>query len=128
MATAYFWASLKPGIVLRVSSSRVEVPASCATQRAVAVAVADKVCRKFNAVRSAVSMERARPCIWHSRVSAGTVAPSSTCQSSVIDGNIYQIPSDDLAKYMVSKKECASLPVAQEVKPADQYFTIQRPL
>ena len=59
--TAYFCAARRPGIVLRVSNIIVWVSFIKSTKWAVRVAVADKVCKKLRAVRSAVNMLLAEP-------------------------------------------------------------------
>ncbi len=52
--TASFSSNLKLGVVLRVSSTLQPVPATASAYCRDTVAVADKVCNKFNAVRSPV--------------------------------------------------------------------------
>src|SRR5690606_26856924 len=86
--TAYFCARRRPGKVLRVSRMAAPVPSIWATQAAVAVAVADRVCRKLSAQRSALTSDRASPCRRHSGWSATTACPSSTSQSILTSASI----------------------------------------
>ena len=60
-ATAAFSSARRPGVVLRVSSTRAPVPSTSRTAIAVAVATPDSRWSRFSAVRSAVSSARAEP-------------------------------------------------------------------
>ena len=85
--TAYFCARRRPGRVLRVSRMVQPVPRTASTYAAVVVAVPDSVCRKFSAVRSAVTRARVRPDKVASTVPAGTRSPSCTRQSMRTSGS-----------------------------------------
>ena len=78
--TAYFCALRRPGKVLRVSSNLVVVPARCLTYELVMVAVPERLCKKFNAVRSPVNKIRALPDNSNNVVLAVTCCPSLTNQ------------------------------------------------
>ena len=52
------------------------------------MAVADRVCRKLSAVRSAVNIARAEPSKLTSTVLASTLSPSFTCHVSDTDSSI----------------------------------------
>src|SRR5579872_740010 len=61
--TAAFSSARRPGVVLRVSSTRVRgfAPVAASTKRRVRVATPERWQRKLSAVRSAVTNERSRP-------------------------------------------------------------------
>ncbi|MNJ60642.1 hypothetical protein D3C77_563900 [compost metagenome] len=59
--TAYFCARRRPGRVLRVSSSLTWVSATLSAKNCAWVATPESSCRKFSALRSPVSNERAGP-------------------------------------------------------------------
>ena len=85
--TAYFCARRRPGMVLRVSSTRTAVPATAATWRAVVVAVAESSCRKLSAERSAVTSGRAWPDKLQINVPGATWSPSLAFQSICTEGS-----------------------------------------
>ncbi len=72
--TAYFSSARSPGVVLRVSRTRVPVPARAraSAQRRVSVATPDRWQSRLSIVRSAVSRPRTRP------VTASTLSPGCT--------------------------------------------------
>src|SRR5690606_15192531 len=76
--TAAFSSTRCPGMVLRVSSRRNWVPASASTHCRVKVAMPQRRCRKFSAVRSAVRMARTGPRTSPKTWPASTTLPSST--------------------------------------------------
>ncbi len=80
--TAYFCAWRSPGRVLRVSMIFTSMSATVSTYCRVRVAVADKVCRKFSAPRSAVNKARALPRISHNTWPGFMRSPS--CASQLI--------------------------------------------
>ena len=59
--TAYFWAILRPGIVLRVSKILAEVLFTKFLKCAVDVAVPESSCKKFNATLSPIRIEAIKP-------------------------------------------------------------------
>ena len=59
--TAYFSSARSPGVVLRVSVTRTLAPSAAATNACVSVAMPDRCCRKFSAVRSPASSAAAGP-------------------------------------------------------------------
>ncbi len=73
-----------PGVVLRVSSSRVLVPASASAQARVSVAMPESRWIKFSAHLSPVSSARIRP------LTASTNAPASSASPSLASGSSRQ--------------------------------------
>ena len=88
--TAYFCASRKPGMVLRVSTMTARLLGTLAmasTNTAVLLATALISCKKFNAVRSAVSKACALPSISSTTWSTSLRCPSWTCQTTLASGS-----------------------------------------
>ena len=79
-STAYFCARRRPGRVLRVSTIWACVPWTASTYCAVLVATPLSSCKKFSAVRSAVSSARALPCTSSTTWFSAQRWPSCTCQ------------------------------------------------
>jgi hypothetical protein len=80
--TAYFSRIRRPGVVLRVSSTRAFVPASASAQARVCVATPDMRQSRFSAVRSAVNRARVGPATVARTAPRATAAPSATCASN----------------------------------------------
>src|SRR6266851_2316555 len=74
--TAAFSSARIPGLVLRVSSRRVRVPRSAWAYRWVSVAMPQRRCRRFSAVRSALSNPRRRPRTRSTPAPAAAASPS----------------------------------------------------
>ena len=85
--TAYFCAKRRPGNVLRVSSSLTWVLATKSAKNCARVATPDSNCRKFNALRSPLSSERAGPSRWNNAWLGLTRSPSATCQCTATRGS-----------------------------------------
>ena len=76
--TAYFSSARSPGVVLRVSVMRSLAPSVAATYAWVTVAIPDRCCRKFSAVRSPASSAAAGPRIVATTSPGCTGSPSAT--------------------------------------------------
>ena len=90
-----------PGSVLRVSSTRVGVPASRATSARVAVAVPDSDCRKLSAVRSPVTTLRAGPAQHRRRRYPGAICVA------VRRGATYAARRVELTEHLVEPRAAA---------------------
>ncbi|MNM34220.1 hypothetical protein D3C81_448640 [compost metagenome] len=88
--TAYFCARRRPGRVLRVSSRRTWVPSTRSARKRARVATPDSICRKFSALRSPLSSERAGPSRWNSGWLAVARSPSATCQCTATRGSSWR--------------------------------------
>ncbi len=79
--TAYFSRARSVGVVLRVSRI-VIVPPLASTNCRASVAMPDRCCRMFSAVRSPESSARALPVRWPIVTPASHVSPSRNCHSA----------------------------------------------
>ncbi len=87
--TAAFSSARSPGVVLRVSSTRVAGFAACTTSTNLLVNVAtpDRWHKKFSMVRSAVNTERKEPSTVATTVPGPTALPSGTTQRTASEGS-----------------------------------------
>ena len=87
--TAYFSSARQPGVVLRVSTIRTPVPVACAAsaKRREMLAIPDRRCRKFKAVRSAINNEIVGPSATRMVLPSLTRSPSLTLRSTFSAGS-----------------------------------------